>query len=73
MLSSSEFDGLYGVGIIFFEDEICAVPGGFDILFQVRFIDFIPDVGGHVECFLVGEGGIAVEVGMLVLEGGASQ
>ena len=45
-----------------FEDEVSPLPGGKDVLQQVRFVDLVPDPGGHRLGRLIGEIGVAMEI-----------
>src|SRR4029434_1933498 len=57
----------------FFQDEIGTLAGGQDVFDQIDLVDLCPDSMGTLACCLVGEAGIAVEIGGRIAEGSIAQ
>src|SRR5215475_1372887 len=57
----------------FFQDEIGALAGGQDVFDQIDLVDLCPDGMGALTRCLVGEAGIAMEIGSRIAESRIAQ
>ena len=59
----------HAMRVTFAQDQIRALPGGEDVLFEIDEIDRAPEFQRLGNCLFVREFGITVEIGVLVAEG----
>src|SRR5215510_15081493 len=69
----AQFYALHRMIPMFFQDEIGPLAGGQDVFDQIDLVDLCPDRMGALARCLVGEAGIAMEIGGRIAEGRVAQ